>query len=477
MHKFNQIKVGGINLGLLLILFITSHCTRQSGSKIEGLWRGGIEIPGQNIPDVVFQIFKNADGVLRAMLESPDQTFRVPVDSLAFQDSTVYLVLKSMHGIFKGILKADKTTIAGEWNQAGHAFPLLLKRVDKIPESIRTQDPVKPYPYIEQEVIYENKEVQIKLVGTLSFPKTEGTHPAVLLIDGSGLGDRNDVILGQRSMLVLADHLTRQGIAVLTADKRGVWRSTGNFSQATTEDFASDVMAGVAYLKSRREINPKQIGLVGLSEGAMIATIVAAQSQDVAFIVEMAGPGIGLDAIMVEQKCLYAKATGMVDEDIQILRKWYYHFYTTAKAENNNLTAEQTIRDAFEKMPEEEREVLGWSEGKLAGEIQRVLTPWSRYLLNYDPKSFLLKVQCPVLALNGENDQQVVAEDNLIGIEQALKAGGNNRVTVMKLKGLNHNFQTAETGSELEYTMIEERIAPLAMQTISEWIQKQMSME
>ena len=473
MSKIIQSKMIVICFILLFGMFCSLLIGIESNSKIEGMWRGGIEIQGEDIPDIVFQIFKNADGVLRSMLESPDQTFRVVVDSIMFKDNDIRLILKSMNGTFEGKLKTDDMIIEGQWQQGEQTFPLTLKHIDNIPERIKPQDPKRPYPYIEEEVIYENKKAGIKLVGILSYPAANGYYPAVLLIDGSGLGDRNDIATGQRSFQVLADHLTRQGIAVLTVDKRGVWRSTGDFSQATTEDFAHDVFAGIEYLKNRRDINSKQIGLVGLSEGAMIAAMIAAQSSDVAFLVEMAGPGKGLDEIMVEQKCLNAKAEGASDENISILRNWYKHFYTVAKTENDDVVIEKKIRDKYEKMTEPEKEILGWSERKLSDEMRRVLSPWWRYLLNYDPQSFLMNVKCPVLAINGSKDQQVVAKENLKGIEEALKSGGNKQITILELEGLNHNFQNAETGAESEYAKIAERMAPSAMDTISVWVKRQ----
>ena len=213
----------------------------------------------------------------------------IPVETVTYKDGNLSLEVKSIRGVFEGTLKEDGKTIEGKWKQAGSVLPLVLNHIDKAPDLRREQDPVKPYPYAEEEVVYENKEAGVKLAGTLTLPRSEGPFPAVVLITGSGPQNRDEEILGHRPFLVLSDYLTRQGIAVLRVDDRGIGGSTGNFSQATTEDFAGDVLAGIEYLKSRKEIDPTRIGLIGHSEGGLIAPIVAVQSPDVAFIVMMAG--------------------------------------------------------------------------------------------------------------------------------------------------------------------------------------------
>jgi alpha/beta superfamily hydrolase len=449
----------------------------ETSGNIEGIWRGGIEIPGEEAPDVIFQIYQNADGVLKAVVVSPDQIHRLPVDSVIVKKDSVHMVLKSISGVFKGKLKTDIMTIEGTWSQAGQSFPLILKQIEEIPGAGRPQEPEKPYPYVEEEVIYENKQAGVKLAGTLTYPTAEGLYPAVLLVSGSGPIDRNDMAFGHQPFFVLADYLTRQGIAVLRYDKRGVWKSTGDFSHATTEDFSNDALAGINYLKNRVEINSKTIGIIGHSEGAMIAAMLAAQSSDIAFIVIMAGPGIELNKAKSEQKCLYARAEGLSDENIPILNSWYENFYYIAKTEKDNVIAEKKIREQYKKLTEEEKQVINWSEEKLTDEINLVLSPWWRYLLNYEPKSFLTKVKCSVLAINGEKDLQVAPKENLQGIEEALKEGGNENYTIMELKGLNHVFQSALTGAESEYAMIDETLAPVALKTISEWIKKQINIE
>jgi pimeloyl-ACP methyl ester carboxylesterase len=313
--------------------------------------------------------------------------------------------------------------------------------------------------------VFENWPPGVKLVGTLTLPRKDRPVPAVLLCAGSGSEDRNLAFFP-----VLADDLTRRGIATLRYDKRGIWKSTGDFHAATTADLAADARAGIAYLESRPEIDPERVGLIGHSEGAMIAQMLASEAPAVAFVVLMAGPGVPLDELLVSQRCLEAKLEGAGEDKISFLRDWYRRFYATALEEKNDAAAGATIRKAYAGLTEGEREMLGWSPEWLDRKIGDVLAPWSRQLLAFDPRPLLVKVKCPVLALNGTKDMQVSAAENLGGIAAGLTAAGNTQFTVRELPGLNHVFQTAKSGAESEYSKIEESIAPMALETIGAWL-------
>src|SRR4030066_1104390 len=277
---------GLICLALIMVSSISMVVFAQqqdtSEISIEGIWEGKLKVPGVELR-IVCKISKNPDGSLTATLDSPDQGVTgIAVEKVMVKDNTLYLEINSVGGIFEGKISSDFLTIEGQWKQSGQTLPLTVKRVNKAVEVFRPQEPKKPYPYLEEEVVYENKEAEITLTGTLTLPSEQDSFPAVLLITGSGPQDRNEAIAGHRPFLVLADYLTRQGITVLRVDDRGVGESTGDFSQATSGDFASDVLAGIEYLKARKEINPKKIGLVGHSEGGIIAPMVAAKSSDAA---------------------------------------------------------------------------------------------------------------------------------------------------------------------------------------------------
>jgi len=452
--------------------------------EIEGLWLGTLKVQGGMEIRLLFNISTSSDGSVNVTMDSIDQGAKgIPVDLITYKDGNLHLGIKSISGTFDGTLKEDGNTIEGEWKQSGLSFPLVLSRINETPDTRREQDPVKPYPYSEEEVSYENEEAGIKLAGTLTIPKSEGPFPAVILISGSGQQNRDEEILGHRPFLVLSDYLTRRGIAVLRVDDRGAGGSTGNFSQATTEDFAGDVVAGIEYLKSREEIDTARIGLIGHSEGGLIAPIVAVESPDVAFIVMMAGPGITGEEILYLQSDLISRAEGVDNETIARNEALMKSIYSVVKEEQNDTLAaeklQKLILDEMENMSEEEQKSSGYSEAALEAQVnaqvQNLISPWMRFFLTYDPAPTLMKVKCPVLAINGEKDLQVPPEENLQAIEEALKAGGNRDYTVKELPGLNHLFQTAETGSPSEYARINETISPAALELIGDWVSEHTS--
>jgi len=467
-------KKRAVIITALVTLLFSTIALPYSNEAIEGIWQGTLKAGAIELR-IVFKISEQSDGVLTATMDSPDQGAKdIPIDEVIFENGNLRLEIKSAMVIFEGKIRDDDLSIEGELRQSGQSFPLVLERVDEPAEVRRPQEPKKPYPYQEEKVVYKNKEAAVKLAGTLTSPGQEGPFPAVLLISGSGPQDRNETILGHHPFLVLADYLTRLGIAVLRVDDRGVGKSGGDFTQATSEDFASDVLAGLEYLKSRQEINPKQIGLIGHSEGGIIAPMVAVQSSDVAFIILMAGTGLMGEEILYLQGELILRAEGASDEAIAKNRSLQEQMFTVVKEEKDNSVAEKRLRailqDAMSEVSEEERK---GAEATVEAQIQWVLSPWFRHFLAYDPKPTLMKVKCPVLAINGQKDVQVPPKENLAAIEEALKLGGNNNYTIKELPGLNHLFQTAQTGSLSEYAKIEETISPTALEIMSDWILEQ----
>jgi len=371
-----------------------------------------------------------------------------------------------MDGVYEGKISPDLATIDGAWTQHGRSFPLVLKRVKDASElqRRRPQNPVKPYPYREEDVSYNNKKAQgVTLAGTLTIPPGTGPFPAVLLIPGSGPHDRDETLFGHRPFPVLADYLTRKGIVVLRVDDRGVGKSTGNMADVTTADLATDAEAGVAYLKTRPEVNPHEIGLIGHSEGGLIAPMVAARDPDVAFIVMMAGPGVPGDQILVEQVLLASEASGASHDVAEKNAAAEREVLTLVKQEKDNAVLEKELRDKL--APE-------IPEAQIGPMIKQLNSPWVRYFVAYDPAPALRKVKCPVLAINGEKDVQVSPKQNLPAIRKALEAGGNKQVEADELPGLNHLFQTAKTGMPSEYGDIEETMSPDVPEKIANWILK-----
>ena len=439
---------------------------KASPRSIEGSWEGALDVGGAKLR-LVLKISKDKDGSLAAALDSLDQNaMDLPVSSMTLNGDALRFEMKEIGGLYEGTLNKDRSELSGTWRQGDNSLPLNLKRVEKKPDAplspaepkkpetpAKPQEPKKPYPYNEEEVSYENKAGGVKLAGTLTLPRTAGPFPAVVLITGSGPQNRNEELLGHKPFLVLADHLTRKGIAVLRVDDRGVGGSTGSISNSTSEDFAGDVLAGIEILKARKEINSKQIGLIGHSEGGLIAPMVAARSNDVAFIVLMAGPGLIGEEILYLQGALIAKASGTPDKTIARSRATQEAIFAVLKEEKDNAAAEKRIRENFSRMTAEmtdEQKKASANEATINAQLKMVLTPWFRYFLTYDPKPALMKLRCPVLAINGEKDLQVPPDEDLRVIEQTLAAAKNPDYKVMKLPGLNHLFQTCKTGAVSE---------------------------
>jgi pimeloyl-ACP methyl ester carboxylesterase len=355
--------------------------------------------------------------------------------------------------------------------QNGQEFLLTFEKgLKEIQEPKRPQNPIAPLPYQEKLVVYDNIKAGITISGTLTLPPSQGPFPAVLLIAGSGPHDRNEEIFGHKPFLVLADHLTRNGIAALRVDKRGCGKSTGDYKTATSLDFSEDVEAGIAYLKSLPDINPCQIGLIGHSEGGMIAPMVASKSPDVAFLVLAAGPAATGEEILYQQNALILKASGESEETIEELNSFRKQIFAILKKESDFEIANNQLQEMAQNylsLPQEEQKAHVIA---LLNSAPKLFTPWFRYFLSFDPSTVLKQIKVPVLAINGELDLQVPSKQNLPIIDAALKAAGNTDFTTLELPKLNHLFQTCQTGHFGEYQTLEETISPSALQIISDWI-------
>jgi uncharacterized protein len=434
-------------------------------ADLAGDWLGTLALGGMNLR-MVFHIKSAGDG-LHATLDSPDQSaFGLPVSSVQLKDGAVKLESERVKGAFEGTISSDLSTLTGTWTQGAVSAPLSLKRVKDaatLERHPRPQEPSKPYPYRAEDVAYDNKTAGNRLAATLTLPNGKGPFPAVVLITGSGPQDRDETVFNHKPFLVLADYLTRKGVAVLRADDRGIGQSTGNFATATTADFATDTEAGIAYLKTRAEINPRQIGLVGHSEGGIIAPMIAARNHDVAFIVMMAGSGVPGDQILVAQSTLLAEAAGKSHEVALKTGEREREILDLLKQNQDDAALQKSLRD---KLSAELR------DAQIGTAITQLTSPWFRYFVNYDPATALRKVTCPVLALNGEKDLQVPPQQNLPAIRKALEEAGNKHFEADELPGLNHLFQTAKTGSVAEYSTIDETISPVALEKIAGWILK-----
>ncbi len=446
---------------------------RANVASAAGNWLGTIEVGGAKIR-LGFHLKQDEDRDWSGTVDSPDQNVmgtklsRVDID----EDGSAFIAIKAWGAKFDGRFEGEPPRFVGTFSQLGRDVPLVLERVERIDGPNRPQEPKPPFPYRVEEVSYESLDADVELAASLTLPEGAGPFPAVVMITGSGPQDRDETLAGHKPFAVIADFLTRRGIAVLRADDRGTAASTGSFPGATTFDFAKDAEGGVNFLKRRPEIDPKRIGLIGHSEGGIIAPIVAARSSDVAFIVMLAGTGIPGDEILRMQTRLMAKAAGTDDATLDLSESVNVKLYEIVKREP---AGPALVGKLVAKIDEEKR-------GKTAAEqrvcdglkasVPALANVWNKAFLSYDPRPTLEKVKCPVLALNGSKDLQVPPKENLAGIAAALKSGGNADVTVTEIPGLNHMFQPTETGAPIEYQQIPTTFDPGALSIIGDWITK-----
>lgn len=460
-----------ITIILLLALLTSISVLAQD---ITGAWNGALEVGGQKLR-LVFNIEKTDAGI-SATMDSPDQNaFGIPVSEATFDGSELSITITQAGIKYKGTLTGD--SITGTFSQMGSSFPMVLsKNAQKVERPKRPQEPEKPYPYISEDVTFENAEDGIQMAGTLTLPDAKGKHPAVVLISGSGPQNRDEELMGHKPFLVLADHLTRNGIAVLRYDDRGTGGSGGDFSKATSFDFANDAKAAIDYLKGRKEIAPANIGLMGHSEGGIVAPIVASQHPgEVAFIVLLAGPGLPGSKIVLMQQQLIGKASGMHDGDLELAASTNKQVFDLIDEVDNQEELHKKVSDLLHEIASKNPDMV--PEGMEAGQfidmqLSQLLSPWMKNFLTYDPVLALKKVRCPVLAINGEKDLQVPPKENLEKIRETLEKAGNKNVSTIELEGLNHLFQECETGLPSEYGQIEQTMSPLALNTISKWVKK-----
>ncbi|MFT3880618.1 MAG: alpha/beta hydrolase [Gemmatales bacterium] len=383
---------------LLLMPCATNHVQADdpkptTKKSIEGYWSGTLTF-GTLEMRLGYRIKLKNDGTLTATGDSIDQgTKDLPIESATLVGDTLTLKMPDMHAVYTGKLQPDGNTIKGVLDKGGK-MPLDLTRQDKPVVLTRPQDPKKPYPYSEEEVTFPSKTNGVTLAGTFTKPVGPGPFTAAILITGSGPQDRDESVMGHKPFLVLADHLTRQGIAVLRYDDRGIGKSTGNYEAATTRDFANDTTGAVAYLKSRKDVG--KIGLIGHSEGGIIAPMVAVECSDVAFIVLLAGSGTPGDVIVITQGELIVRAMGGSEQAIASQKAMQRKLFAVAKEEDAG--KRKTAIEELEKgLPEAVKT-------NLRTQISMVTSPWYRFFLDYDPRPTISKVKCPVLALNGDKD-------------------------------------------------------------------------
>lgn len=462
---------------LLLLGMISTFATAQD---ITGTWNGALSIQGTQLR-IVFHVEKT-DAGFSTKMDSPDQgAFGIETDKTTWEEGTLHIAAKALGMTFEGKEVEGKEELAGTFKQGGMALPLHLTReevkVEKKEPKPRPQDPID-FPYEQEEVVFTVPQGGHNMAGTLTYPSNGTFNQVVVLISGSGAQNRNEELgpMNHRPFLVLSDHLTRKGIAVLRYDDRGVGESGGKFSTATSKDFADDAAAAVNYLKSRKDMKDKKIGLLGHSEGGMIAPMVAIENKSVDFIGLLAGPGMEGSKLLLQQIDLISEKEGLSAElranDQKTLKKVFSEI-----AQHPDLSPEllkEKIRSIFnteyEKLPASLQKEIPNKDQMYQSQAAMLSSTWFRFFLKHKPQDYLEKVTCPVLAINGALDLQVPASENLEGIKNSLAKAGNENVTIKELPRLNHLFQTAETGAPSEYGQIDETFNPEALSLISDWV-------
>lgn len=495
----------------------------ETGDSISGIWQQGfaklplkferVAVPPAEQPDEVwlgtldagpakiklqFRIYRTAEAEQLLVMDSLNQGAGGFKGTAMETEGKTIFKIAALGASFTGTRDATEEKLTGKYKQGPSEFDLVLERRTE-PEVFETlslrrpQTPKAPFPYRSEDVKFENKAANLTLAGTLTLPNGEGPFPAAILISGSGPLDRDETIAGHKPFLVLADHLTKAGIAVLRFDDRGVGQSTGDHAAATTADFTTDALAGFEYLRSRPEIAATQIGMIGHSEGGLIAPLAAVKEPSIGWIVLLAGPGVNGEQVMYSQgqKMLLAESAQPYQLAQQrILQETLFQLVKSNSGKlDRKLLAQQALEQitnqlvelkqasASSKTPstdpaEDPKSELSQMALKqlIVANLQAMDNPWFKFFAAHEPGPVLEQVKCPVLALNGSKDTQVIASLNLPAIAKALTTGGNQMSTIQELPGLNHLFQTCETGGISEYAKLEETLAIQVLEIVTKWI-------
>lgn len=443
-------------IATILMLF----AMETSFAQIEGYWKGQIDLGTQQL-EMAFDI-KSIENGYSATWDVPAQNaLDMPVDETTFQDGHLQMVMSNLNASYSGKLKDGG--IEGIYTQSGMSLPLNLIKTEKS-RKVRPQDPQPPFNYRAEEVSFTNEKEGNTLTGTLTIPEGDGPFPAVVLVSGSGQENRDEELMDHRPFWVIADHLSRHGIAVLRYDDRGIGGSTGEVLNATSMDFSFDAEAAFDYLRNRKEIEVSQIGILGHSEGGIINFMVAARRPEMAFLVSLAGPAVNGIEISKAQCEAMARAQGLPEEVIAMNCTVINQILNVIESSKDREEADSLLRQL----------VKGWDYDEELTEqtIGSYTLPWMYYIMKYDPTDAIVKTNCPALLLNGSKDVQVLATQNLPAYEKIIAEHGKTNLILRELPDLNHFFQHCKTGAMEEYYDIDETISPEVLEMIVEFVTK-----
>lgn len=446
----------------LVLLLLMQACT-SSAQTFQGVWKGDLEIQGQHLP-LIFELAKTGDK-WHGYMQSPAQSLtKLPISTITISGDSIAIRLDAIGLAYDGVIGSN--AIIGSFKQGTFETAMKLhKSEDKLSQksSVRTQIVLPPYGYDTTNVKIKNNYDNIVLAGTMTAPRKKGKYPAVLLLTGSGPQNRDEELFGHKPFKVLADYLTRNGIVVLRIDDRGVGESTGDFSTSTIENFSKDAISAFDYLKGQSQVDKKKVGIIGHSEGGLIAELLAGQHlPDLAFIVSLAGPSFSIDKIMVEQLYAIGKASGMSEQDLAKARMINSRNFAVVKSDLNTQDAYQQL---LENMSQTD---IGNSNKQMERELLTMLAPAYRYFMCIEPEQYISQINIPVFAAFGTLDVQVPSAQNLKSLYDLLPQ--NSKTVLKEYKDLNHLFQKATTGQLSEYMEIEETMNPQVMKDIATWI-------
>jgi alpha/beta superfamily hydrolase len=463
--------------GVLLVMVCLTLKLFAQQKNIEGNWLGTLDV-GVKLR-LVFHFTKATNGILSGTMDSPDQGIKgIQCSSVIIKGDSVLAEVAVIKGNYSGLLISD-SIITGSWRQGQGAFALTMKKVNELPALNRPQTPKPPFNYNAEEVGYDNADKTVHLAGTFTYPKQGGPFPTAILLTGSGQQDRDETLFEHKPFAVIANALTKQGFAILRVDDRGTGKSTGDLLNATSADFAKDVEAGLTYLRTRAEADKNKMGLIGHSEGGLIAALVGAKNTTLNFIVMLAGPGTKGSLLLGDQAEGILKSQGISAMAAQAYRSFYLQIINAAANAKDTVAAYNMAWKNYQGWKKSSsqniRAQIGYTDDEVSSKIIRGLiaqlsVPWIKYFIKSDPVNLIQQMQAKVLALNGEKDLQVPAKQNLAGIKAALQKSKSKTYVTKELAGLNHLFQTCKACTIAEYSQLEETFSPMALNEISSWL-------
>ena len=458
----------------ILILFL--HTSVQAQKDIKGDWNGYIDLTTSKLEIIVK--FTHDDTGYNGSIDIPAQSaYGLKLSKVVYNAPDISFVLEvpNAPANFKGVHLGD--SISGEFLQAGFKGTFYLSSKPREEDKEKSDASFK-----EEEVKFSNGD--ITFAGTLTLPLKEGKHPAAILITGSGPQNRDENILGFKIFKIIAEHLSTNGIAVLRYDDRGVAESTGkSVDESTSEEFAEDVSAAMEFLKKRNDINPEQIGLIGHSEGGIVAPLTASKRTDVAYIVSIAGTGVNGAEIILEQTKLISLANGedsaRVNKDYDETKVALYMIVNGASGEELKSLIKKSAEEQFDNLGETEKSKITdkseWVNEKTDNAYKTLTSTWMKYFLKHDPAETWKKITCPVLALFGGLDLQVSVLQNEEPVRLALTEAGNKDFEIKVFPKANHLFQEAKTGSTSEYSVLKKEFIDGFLDYILDWISKRVT--